>query len=190
MMRGKRKRISLRGNRLVGGSKRMKKLKEYGVFIPGYGGIEWLTNGKALQIAMLTKIIQSVGIVGFLEKGRFLHTCSISCKLERVLTATDADEVRFDLWVTSTLFPRNLVGVVKLKIHSSFRTGALQRNPHTLLPKLALVDTIYTPMARVVQIRTRSCFRTEVHTRNQHTLIPKLELVDTVYTPMARVLNL
>ena len=98
--------------------------------------------------------------------------------------------MRFDLWVTSTLFPWNPVGVVQFKIHSCFRTGARQRNRHTLLQKLALVDTVYTPMARVVQIKIRSCFRAEVHPRNQHTLIPKLVLEDTVYTPMARVLNL
>ena len=57
---------------------------------------------------------------------------------------------RWDLiLVTSALFPRNLVGVVQFKIHSCFRTGARQWNPHTLIPKLALVDTVYTPAARV-----------------------------------------
>ena len=55
-----RKRVSPGGNRLVGDSKRMNKMGEYGVFIPCYGEIEKLTNRKALQLAMLTKIIQSI----------------------------------------------------------------------------------------------------------------------------------
>ena len=61
----------------------------------------------------------------------------------------DLDEVRFDLWVMSILFPSNLVGVMQFKIHLCSRTGARQRDPHTLIPKLALVDTVYTPIARV-----------------------------------------
>ena len=61
----------------------------------------------------------------------------------------DLDEVRFDLWVMSILFPSKLVGVVQFKIHSCSRTEARQRDPHTLIPKLALVDTVYTPIARV-----------------------------------------
>ena len=100
-----------------------------------------------------------------------------------------ADGVRFDLCNVNSIFLGTSWGVVQFKIHSCFRTGALQWNPPTLIPKLALVDAVYTPMARVVQIKIHSCFRTKDHPRNQHTLLPKLALVDTVYTPMARVLN-
>ena len=76
------------------------------------------------------------------RKGRFLHIWSVSWKSDWILIDTDADEVRFDLWVTSILFPSKLVGVVQFKIHSCFRTGARQWNLHTLIPKLALVDTV------------------------------------------------
>ena len=110
-------------------------------------------------------------------------------KLEWILNTTAADEVRFDLCNVNSLCPGTSWVVVQFKIHSCFRTEVLTRNQHTLILKLALVDTVYTPMARVVQINIHSCFRTEVHPRNQHTLIPKLALVDTVYTPMARVRN-
>ena len=98
--------------------------------------------------------------------------------------------MRFDLCNVNSLCLETSWGFVQFKIHSCFRTEVHPRNQHTLLPKLALVDTVHTPMARVVQIKIRSCFRTEVHPRNQHTLLPKLALVDTVYTPMARVENL
>ena len=40
MMRGKRKRDSPWGNRLVGSSKRMISMREYGVFLPCYGVID------------------------------------------------------------------------------------------------------------------------------------------------------
>ena len=98
---------------------------------------------------MSMKIILSVGKAGIMEEGRFLNIWSVSWNLEWILNLTDADDVRFDLWVTSILFPSNLVGVVQFKIHSCFTTAARKRNPHTLIPKPALVDTVYTPMARV-----------------------------------------
>ena len=39
-MRGKRERVSPRGIRLVGASKRMNRMREYGVFIPYYDVLE------------------------------------------------------------------------------------------------------------------------------------------------------
>ena len=60
---------------------------------------------------------------------------------EWILKTTDAGEVRFDVYNVNSL-SRNLVRVVQFKIHSCFRTGARQRNPHSPIPKLALVDTV------------------------------------------------
>ena len=37
---------------------------------------------------------------------------------------------------------RDLVGVVQFKVHSCFGTEVHPRNPHTLIPKLALVGTV------------------------------------------------
>ena len=61
--REKRMTVSPQGNRLVGGSKRMNEMREYRVLIPCYGEFAKSTNRKALQIAMLTMIILSVGVV-------------------------------------------------------------------------------------------------------------------------------
>ena len=46
-------------------------------------------------------------------------------------------------------FSRNLVRVEQFKIHSCFRTKGRPRNPHTPILKLALMDTVYTSVARV-----------------------------------------
>ena len=40
----------------------------------------------------------------------------------------------------------NLVRIVQFKIHSCFRTEVHPRNPHTLTPKLALVDILWVPV--------------------------------------------
>ena len=47
MMRVKRKRVSPRRSRLVNWRERMNKMRAYGVFIPGYGAIEWSSNRRA-----------------------------------------------------------------------------------------------------------------------------------------------
>ena len=49
--------------------KRMKSMREYGVYIPCYIAIEQLTNRRVPQM----KVIWSVAIVWILKKGRFLH---------------------------------------------------------------------------------------------------------------------
>ena len=56
-------------------------------------------------------------------------------------TTTVADEVRIDLFDVNSL-SRNILEFVQFKIRSCFRTGARQRNPHTLILKLALVDNV------------------------------------------------
>ena len=51
--------------------------------------------------------------------------------------------MRFDLCNVNSLCLGTSWEVVQFKIHSCSRTGARQRNPHTLMPKLALVDTVF-----------------------------------------------
>ena len=46
MMRRKWKKISPRGSKPVDCSKRLSKMRVYGVFMPSYGGIEWLSNRR------------------------------------------------------------------------------------------------------------------------------------------------
>ena len=57
MMRGKWKRVSPRRIRLVGGSKQMNNMTEYGVFIPYYDVVERLTNRRVPRIAMSARIL-------------------------------------------------------------------------------------------------------------------------------------
>ena len=47
MMRAKRKRVSLRGSKLINWRERMNKMRMYGVNIPSYGAIEWSSNRRA-----------------------------------------------------------------------------------------------------------------------------------------------
>ena len=72
------------------------------------------------------------------------YKCKQNSKLPR-------QQTRWDLVYVTPIksLSRNLVRVVQFKIHSSFRTEVRPRNPHTLIPKLALVDTVETPVARV-----------------------------------------
>ena len=52
-----------------------------------------------------------------------------------------ADEVRLGL-CNANSFSGDLLRDMQFKIRFCFRTGVRQRNPHTLKPKLALVDTV------------------------------------------------
>ena len=65
-------------------------------------------------------------------------------KLPRQQTRWDLVEV---MPIISLL--RNFVRVVQFKVHSCFRIEVHPRNPHTVIPKLALVNTVKTPVARV-----------------------------------------
>ena len=44
---------------------------------------------------------------------------------------------------------RNLLSVVQFEIHYCFKTEVRPQNPHTLVPKLALVDTVQTPVVGI-----------------------------------------
>ena len=50
MMRLKWKRVSPRGSKPVDCREQLSKARVYGVFIPSYGAIEWLSNRRAPQV--------------------------------------------------------------------------------------------------------------------------------------------
>ena len=86
----------------------------------------------------------------YLQKGRFMRMSSVSRNLESILNYHGSR--RSDLVYCETAMKsltRNRLRVVQFRIHSSYRTEVRPRNPHTPKPKLALVDTVQAPVARV-----------------------------------------
>ena len=77
MMREQWKIASPRGIRPVNCRERMNIMRVYGVFIPGYGAIEWSSNKRVPQMAMFTlgsfSRHEAVRNDGFSKLRRFLR---------------------------------------------------------------------------------------------------------------------
>ena len=96
------------------------------------------------------------GIVWLLQKGTVSAYLILICELRT--NSKNHGSRRGEIWsmLSQLSFLRAVVRVVQFKIHWCFRTGARQRSPRTLVPKLALVKTVQTP-GQEYRIKKKLC---------------------------------